>query len=56
MSVKDFIYQLTKFATLPPKIKQFGDIYKCPNCGARLLEPKPNQVTKCLFCGLLVRS
>ena len=57
MQNNNFAYELTKFETLPPvKLKQFGDIYKCPKCGGGLLEPKPKQVIRCLFCGMLVRG
>ena len=58
MAENNFAYELTKFETLPPvRIKQFGNIYKCPRCGGRLLEPKKlNQVMKCIFCGELIRS
>ena len=56
MQNNNFAYELTKFETLPPKTKQFGALYKCPHCGNRLLEPKPKQVIKCLFCGMLVRG
>ena len=57
MQNNNFVYELTKFETLPPvKLKQFGDIYKCPKCGGRLLEPKPKQVTKCIFFSQLARG
>ena len=56
MQNNNFAYELTKFETLPLKLKQFGALYKCPHCGNRLLEPKPKQVIKCLFCGMLVRG
>ena len=57
MTKNNFAYELTKFETLPPvKLKQFDALYKCPNCGSRLSEPKPKQVIRCLFCGMLVRG
>ena len=57
MRNNNFAYELTKFETLPPvKLKQFDDIHKCPKCGGRLLEPKPKQVIRCLFCGALIKG
>ena len=56
MAKNNFAYELTKFETLPLELKQFGESYKCPNCGRRLPEPKPKQVIKCLLCGMLVRN
>jgi len=56
MQNNNFAYELTKFETLPPKLKQFEALYKCPHCGNRLLEPKPKQVIKCLLCGALIKG